>query len=302
MAKARFFHNTLAAVSGTLKLLLKFKNSVILPFDSGKGKLCILGNGPSLKHQMDDLLFLETIDFMAVNYFACTDPFESFKPTHYVIASPQYWIKDKQQEWNTTRNQVFECMKEKVTWEMHLYVPVIAKSDKKWQKSISENSNIKINYINLSPIDDNPRFFTWFMKKHLVCPRPHNVLVPSLLCGINRKYSNIYLAGADHSWIPEISVTPQNDVLIAQKHFYGEDNKKNSLLSDKAKPMYSPGSQDTFKLHEVLQKFYYSFKSYWVLKEYASQSGVEIYNLLESSYIDAFDKIDLHELTSKKTH
>lgn len=286
------------ALFGTIKFLIKFKKSEIQPFIKSNSRLIILGNGPSLSSQMDKLVRLPDFDFLAVNYFACTEQYVQFKPSSYVIASPQYWIKDKQAEWNSTREKVFTCLLNKTDWEINLFVPVIAKQDKKWLELMSNNPKIKLNFINLSPIDGNPAYFNRFLKRFLVCPRPHNVLVPSLLCGINMSYRLIYLAGADHSWIPEISVTKKNDVLIAQKHFYGENNKNNSLLSDKAKPMYSPGSEDTFKLHQVLEKFFYSFKSYWILKEYASYTNVEVYNLLDSSYIDAFQKIDINDISS----
>ena len=298
MLEQTTFSKVTDALAGSLKLALKYQSPLVHSFSNANNRLVVLGNGPSLKAQMDRLQTLDQFDFLGVNYFACTDAYEKFKPTSYVIASPQYWIKDNQEEWNSTRNKVFQCLIAKTKWECNFFVPVIAKKDKKWVKMMAANSFIKINYINLSPIDGNIAYFKKWMKRFMVCPRPHNVLVPSILCAINMGYKDVYLAGADHSWIPEISVTKNNEVLIAQKHFYGDQHATNSLLSDKAKPMYSPGSQSTFKLHQVLQKFYYSFKSYWILKEYAHMHNCNIYNLLDNSYIDAFPKISFDDISS----
>ena len=41
---------------------------------------------------------------------------------------------------------------------------------------------------------------------------PHNVLIPSIAIGLRLPFKKIYLAGADHSWLPEITVTDDNEV------------------------------------------------------------------------------------------
>ena len=70
-----------------------------------------------------------------------------------------------------------------------------------------------------------------------------------------------------------------------------------TLLSDNAKPVYHENTLQPKKLHEILKKFYFTFKSYWFLKEYAESEGTKIYNLTEGSYIDAFDKLDYDEIS-----
>ena len=44
------------------------------------------------------------------------------------------------------------------------------------------------------------------------------------------------------------------------------------------------------KLHEILRKFYLSFKGYWEINSYAEKKGVQIINSSETSMIDAFPK------------
>lgn len=283
---------------GLLKIWLLSKKTKITA-KKKSDDLLVLGNGPSLSDDLDNLLVLaKTRDVLGVNYFAATKEFSIFKPLFHVIVSKQYWGTDENSNWDNDRKQIFKLLVDNVDWELNLFVPIIAKKSDSWKKFMAQNSKIKLNYFNLTPLDDNPNFFRRSLKKFKACPRPHNVLVPSLLIGINLKYKNCYIAGADHSWTPEIFVTQDNVVMVAQKHFYAEQLKSmnSTLLSDDAKPFYHSNSLETQKLHEILQKFYFSFKAYWFLKEYAEIEGTKIYNLTKGSYIDAFDKLNYEDV------
>ena len=120
------------------------------------------------------------------------------------------------------------------------------------------------------------------MKMGWGLPRPHNVLIPALFVAINSGYKRIYLAGADHSWLPMISVNDQNQALVNQQHFYDEHSSKSDL-------MYKLGVRPR-RLHEILEKFMFTFRSYFDLKDYAESKGSKIYNSTPDSYIDAFDR------------
>jgi len=290
-------------IEGLLKILLQSK-SVKIAASKVSNELLVLGNGPSLKTDYQALLgFAEGKDVLGVNYFAVTHEFMEVKPRYHVITSLQYWNKDENQSWDNDRKKVFESLIERVSWELHLFVPVQARKSVKWIEFMSKNPLIKINYFNVTPLDGDPKFFKRYISKFKALPRPHNVLVPSLIIGINLKYNKIYLAGAEHSWIPEIFVTKDNVPMVAQKHFYHDQFKdlNSTLLLDNAKPFYRENSLEHKKLHEILQKFYYTFKSYWFIKEFASFTNTEIINLTEGSYIDAFEKKTIHEITAEKT-
>ncbi len=100
-------------------------------------------------------------------------------------------------------------------------------------------------------------------------------------------YKVIYIIGADHSWLPEISVNEKNEALINQKHFYDEADSKPEQMNDLiSRPR---------KLHEIIHKFYLTFKGYWLIKEYASSKNVRIYNASEISTIDAFERKKISE-------
>ncbi len=285
---------------GLLKIWLTSKKPTIIA-KRKSDDLIILGNGPSLSKDMDNIRsIIKNRDVLGVNYFVATKEFLELKPLYHVIVSQQYWGTDENEGWDNDRKRIFIILVEKVDWEFNLFVPIVASKSKGWIDFMAQNKNIKLNFFNLTPLDDDPSFFSGHLKKFKACPRPHNVLIPSILIGINLKYKNCYIAGADHSWLPELFVTQDNVPMMAQKHFYADQLKSlnSTLLSDSAKPVFQENSLKHKPLHEILHKFYYSFKSYWFLKEYAELEGTKIYNLTEGSFIDAFDKISYDEITS----
>jgi len=101
-------------------------------------------------------------------------------------------------------------------------------------------------------------------------------------------YKIIYIIGADHSWLPEITVNDKNEALINQKHFYDENESRPEKMQDYiSRPR---------KLHEIIHKFYLTFKGYWIIKEYAANKNVSVYNASEISMIDAFERKEIPEI------
>ncbi|MCB2194269.1 MAG: hypothetical protein KQH79_00320 [Bacteroidetes bacterium] len=245
----------------------------------------ILGNGPSLK------LFLENNyddtrgkDVVAVNFFWKSEYFTKLKPRHYLINSLNYWNRSYSDFNASGRNETFKQLAAQVTWKMYLLVPAFAKKKKEWKKEIGINKNIKVIYFNQTPIEGFKWFKNILLNFNFGMPRPHNVLIPALKNMIDFKYKNIYLVGADHSWLSEINVTEDNVVLLRQIHFYDK----------KVKPDIMPDGRDGIKpLHDVLLKFAYSFRGYHELKAYANWKKVSVYNATKGSLIDAFERIDL---------
>lgn len=265
----------------------------------------ILGNGPSLTPFIDK--YKDDIDDkvkICVNYFVRSEFYELLQPDYYVICSPEYWRGEKKKGWSEDRVKTFELIAERTKWPLIFYVPKLADNYQEWKKIIGKNPNIKIKYFNNVPIEG----FSWFRNMlyqfNFGMPRPHNVLVPSLMIAIGLNYRNVFLTGADHSWLKELNVTEDNVTLLRQRHFYEEQKThvKSTFSDGKAKPMYYGGSERERKLHDVLEKFYYSFKAYWEIKDYAENSGTKVYNLTLDSYIDAFDKITLDGFSVKETH
>lgn len=102
---------------------------------------------------------------------------------------------------------------------MNFFVPARALKNKEWQPMLAGNPNIRLCIYNTTPIEGFQGFCNWIFNRGWGVPRPHNVLIPSIAIGLRLPFRKIYLAGADHSWLPEITVTDDNVVLMHQKHF-----------------------------------------------------------------------------------
>ena len=105
---------------------------------------------------------------------------------------------------------------------------------------------------------------------------------------INCGFENIYLLGADHSWIPMISVDEENNALVNQQHFYDAGTSK-------SQKMYRSGKKPR-RLYEILEKFMFSFRAYFDLRSLAEERGVKIYNCTQGSFIDAFERKSISEI------
>ena len=269
-----------------LKILIlsRFRLNNSIKIDSEKA--VVLANGPSLNTFLPDYEKLKGFDVLTVNFFTNSNYFFLIKPKYHIIIAPELWIDDVDSGYYDLRNELFDFLSENVSWEMNLIIPFGAKKYPFWLKKLECNKKLKIVYINTTPVEGIKFFRHLLYKINLGMPRPHNVVVPSLMTLINFGYKQIYLLGVDHSWLNEITVTETNDVLVCQKHFYDEAEAV-------SEPMRKLG-RGKRKLHEVLHKFYLSFKGYFEIEDYAVKRGTKIYNSTHESYIDAFERKTLN--------
>lgn len=261
--------------------------------------LVILGNGPSLKTFLTShRSFCEGKATLCVNFFARTKEYADIKPDYYLIISPEFFVKEQKKEWAEDRMEILRAIARYTNWPMQLILPAIAKGNKDWQAIFEKNKFIKIRYVNNTPLEGWDRLIFPLFLRNFGMPRPHNVLIPAILNGIRLEFEKVFLVGADHSWIPNIVVDTKNNVLITQKHFYDDQTVNEKIDKNKPvpAPMYKGASLQKRKLHEVLEKFYFSFRSYWTLRRFAEKNHVKIINLTINSFIDAFPKKNIDEL------
>ena len=286
-----FFDNSVASLCSTIKVLLISK--LFLPTDKKQNdfKECVLlGNGPSLKDFLANHHdFLQGKSVFAVNNFVRTNAYTEVKPDYYVIVAPDYWGKEQKPGFREERLRIFKELGDKTEWGLTLFVPAVASKHRAWKVPLEKNPNIQIAYFNNTPVEGLKGISHWYFRHWLGMPRPHNVLVGTLAIALNLGFSNCYITGADHSWLGEILVADDNRVFLSQKHFY-DDHLKSKVYTAAARPMYAGSSSQERKLHEILEKFYFSFRAYWELKAYAETLGTQIYNLTPGSFIDAFDR------------
>lgn len=248
-----------------------------------KKELVILGNGPSLQHFLkENIDFLNKKQSLAVNHFADTEIYTQIQPDFYVINVPEFWTDDVDDDVLKRRNQLIENLVEKTHWNMNLLLGMGAKKSKLWRNLSKRNPHLKIYFFNVTPIEGF-RFFKHFCyRNQLGMPRPHNVLIPSLINAINMGFKKIYLAGADHNWMKEIFVADDNTVYLTQKHFYDLQTARPEVMKKTGK--------DKRKLHEILHKFMLAFQGYFDINDYSNRQNAQIINITRNSFIDAFKR------------
>ena len=267
-------------LSQTLMSLVKIpmlsrRSSKLPPAPEGIDELVVLANGPSLTRTVEEHRgFLKGRALLAVNLFAVSPLYTELKPRYYIIADPLFWIVDEKRE------ALFGSIAEKTDWPMHLFVPTRALSDSKWKEIVATNPNVSIHLYNTTPVEGFAGFERWIYRHGLGMPRPHNVLIPSIATALRMPFRKIYLAGADHSWLPEISVTEDNQVLMHQKHFYDRDSSKAETVKKE--------DLESARLHVILYHMHVAFKAYFTLRDYAASLGKEVVNITPGSFIDAF--------------
>lgn len=264
-----------------VKILLQSKWSTRFPdLFSNRDELLILANGPSLNKTIEDGNdFLKGKTLLAVNFFVNSPRFTELRPELYLIADPLFWLVPEK------RQQLFGGLAEKTTWPMTLFIPHRALKNKEWKPLLIGNSQIKVVVYNTTPIEGFQGFCNWVFHKGWGVPRPHNVLIPSIAVGLRMQFKKIYLAGADHSWLPEIRVTDDNVVLMHQKHFYDQGSSKADTVKQE--------DLQSARIYTILYHMYVSFKSYHILEAYAQWLRKEIINITPASYIDAFRRMKI---------
>lgn len=271
-----FLDNTLATIKSCVKQVVE-KSAKINPANSATNQLIILGNGPSLRTNLNnDLDLLRSADTLAVNFAANTPEFSEIQPTYYLLADPHFFDKAGD---DPNVGRLIENLNS-ITFPMTLFVPAGARK----ADSYFHNHNLTVKHFSFTAVEG----YTWFenamMNSHRGMPRPRNVLIPSIMVGIWLGYKEIYLLGADHSWLKTLSVNDRNEVVSIQPHFYKEDSREQQRVNE----VYV-----NRQLHEVLESMMIAFKSYHRIREYADRCGTQIFNSTPGSMIDAFERASL---------
>jgi len=278
-----------------IRILLQSNFIGIVPHKTQTKPLLILGNGPSLNDTLKNnpAATLQGFDLMAVNAAACSEEYSMLQPQLYILNAVTYFQNDSELSpfYIQAKSDLFESLKEKTTWDMTLLVPFRAKKSIDFQKLILSNSNLNVCYFNQTPAEGLTYWSHLWYNLGWGMPRPHNVLIPGIMVGIRLGYKTIGLVGADHSWLAELSVNENNEALLRHVHYYATDGTQPMKVEDRIdRPR---------KLHEIIHKFYLSFKGYWQIKAYAKVKCVSIINASGVSMIDAFERKTLSQILNE---
>ena len=238
---------------------------------NGKERLIIMGNGPSLRQTMaENTDILKSSNTLAVNFAANTPEFFDIKPNFYVLADPHFFDCSGDEKVKSLYENISEA-----DWDMTLFIPFGANI-----KDFN-NPHITIERFNLMGIDGAQWLQNAAFNAKRAMPRPRNVLIASIMIAIFKGFKEIYIVGADHSWMKTISVNEHNEVVSIQPHFYKDDKKEIARVNNE---------YTSYPLHQIIHSFYVAFKAYHQIKRYADYKGIKIYNSTPESFIDAFDR------------
>ena len=261
-----------------VKLLTQRRRATITKADADTSRpLIILANGPSLNQTIaESLPSLQAHPTLAVNFAANAPEFRTLRPRYYVFIDPHFFSATDDP--NVTR--LWDNLA-RVDWPMTLIVP--ARRRRLIPKSVNIDT-LTVNDIAVEgflPLENAAFARGWGM------PRPRNVLIPSIMAAIAMGFKEIYLTGADHSWMKTLSVTDNNEVVSIQPHFYNDDNKEKERILHEYKG---------YPLHSIVESFAVAFRSYHHIQEYAVRRGISITNATPESFIDAFPRVKVEDL------
>ena len=242
---------------------------------AARGPIVILANGPSLRTTIDNCgNALAGMTTMAVNFFANTPEFDAIRPSLYVLADPHFFTAEGEANVDELWRRLGS-----VAWPMTLYVP--AREKARAVARLGADSRVCLATFNLVGVEGFRPFERFAYGRGLGMPRPRNVLVPAIMAAMRAGYTEIYLAGADHSWMETIRVGEDNVVFNVQSHFYVDTSAEKSRVVNAYRDI---------RLHQVLQSFYTAFAAYHRVASYADSRHIHIYNSTPGSYIDAFPR------------
>ena len=258
-----------------------FFNVKYLPRASNKD-IYVFGNGPSLTDQLyTNLEFFLNKNIFCVNFFCKHDLFIKIKPNYYVLADPNFYLQSNSHSITELQYDIYNILKNNVFWNLSLFIPSSTDMGKFWHNLAYDNNNIHVIFFNKYTATGFKKITHFLYKRNYAMPPAQNVLHAAIFLSLNMGYTNIYLLGADHSWLCDIKVNDKNVLYIVDKHFYGNDTI----------PFYKCGaSNDIWKMHEILFTWSRTFFAYFILNEYAQYLNKSVINLTSNSYIDAFPK------------
>lgn len=269
-----------------IKSLIKVKDGKPLreiEFIKNNEKCMVLGNGPSLKKDFEEIKNKNgEYDFCCVNNFVLSPYFVEFKPTIYVFLDDYFWAEDAHSDWVKQRNETFSLINEKVDWEMQIFIPL--KASKEFIQKKIDNKYVEIIKLKVANMPNAHGDFTYYLfDSGYFGPGSMNVLIYAVYLAIYARYKEVIIYGADLSFHKDVEVDQKtNDLIMQVQHFYGE--KKYETLKK------NPQKVEKFTMHEIMDITAKTFFAHEVLSGYAKKLDIKVLNKSSYSLIDAYER------------
>jgi len=262
-----------------------FKNT-----KASESEVFVMGNGPSLRKDLDRFgTGLSSCNTIGVNMFAISDDFVKMKPKYYVMLDIGFFLEKTIPRVTEVRDKVLDALRENLKWEMLMCVPVEARNSFFHKKLIDLDLPIKFVFFNRTVVEGLRCVRHCMYSRGWGTPPPQNVLISALMVAIHIGFKKIYFLGADHSWHEELLIDDEGGLEIADRHFY---DKKSTNLK-----VLHPETLQRSRVHDFFGNLARTFRSYHLIEGFANSKGIEIINASSVSYIDAFRRIKLEDLS-----
>lgn len=288
----QFLSDLLNSLVSLLKILIQSRFGATLPVR--QRPICsVLGNGPSLNDSLTlHSDFITDSEVVCVNNFASSSAFSALRPQNYVLLDPAYFQYTRQTTNRTDIEQMFTALVQTTTWDIFVYMPQYARPSYLVQTIFSQNTHLKPVFFNYTIVRGFDWLTHWLFSRQLGMPQSQTVLTAALFLAINRRFSTVYLFGADQSWHEGIRISDTNQLLMQQTHFYDTQNTLAYV------PVGGAGAATTSRMATQFASLAKVFFGYEVLKKYADYLGVQVLNASSKSYIDAFNRVVVRQSDS----
>lgn len=247
-------------------------------------KLLILGNGPSLKKDIERIIKIESdSDIFAVNYFASSEYFQLLKPKCYFMFDPMFYSDEVNNDIKSNTEKLYDDIN-KINWNM----VIICKKDgyPKLKRIFKQNKYITIlSTVNRSKEFNIESIHLLALERNITTPNfGRGVLILALWYAILMKKKDIEIYGADFSQFKDFEVDQStNKIIIDNTHFYkvmkGQEKNRTKYKNKKDR-----------KIHERLYQLSLMFKNMYLVSKVAKKRDLKIINCSSTSYLDCFER------------
>lgn len=154
-------------------------------FVKNKDKVIVLGNGPSLKNDLEKIAKkIETHDFICVNNFCSSPYYKIFKPSMYVFLDGYFFSEEAHPDWIKQREETFKTINEETTWSMKIILP--ANANENILKKFIKNKKIEIIRVNCFSlfVEKYNSFIRILFNTGFFGPASNNVLIYAIYYSI----------------------------------------------------------------------------------------------------------------------
>ena len=262
-----------------------FRNYVGRAGTVGKPKpgVVILGNGPSLADDLPRLIArreYETHDFMAVNYFALDERFETVRPAYYVLSDPMFFRDSAYRE---RVAELYRTLDRKVTWPMHLYVQYYNPERFDYRAALP-NPRIRIIPFHTQCYRGFRRLEFWLYRHGLGSANFGTVVQVCEYIALLLGYRTLELYGVDHTLLDGLCVDGQNRLCRLDRHYY------DTGAPTAPQPIFQKVPPVPYTMASYLAEVAELFRGHEVLRDYAASLGARIINRTHGSLIDAYER------------